>query len=287
MSGHEAAALAGALLTSLTLMGLSRKVFGKDVVARRLVPHRADIGVAAFFTIGLAACVELGLVDATWAPGGHNHLMAAALSQMGYLASLLARGDLPPTHPHRLALLVVVWSGLASGGAQVQIVLETASLWIVKLRLAPDDPIYNAPSQARPVRSLVCSLVAVVAALVVAVVLQAESASDLLPYTSPVTGVSLPPMAVFRAATKVRQASTNPPGSAAASHDACDGMVCAPTVVAAVGRGGQARNVAQAAARPNHVTDLGLPDHPSYGRLRTAARGRRDGQAHACRRWPG
>jgi hypothetical protein len=126
------------LLTSLTLMGVSRKVFGQEAVARRLVPHRADIGVAAFFTIGVAACVELGFVDATWAPGGQYHLMAAAFSQLGYLASLLSRGDLPPTHPHRLALLIVVWAGLATGGAHVQIVVETASLWIVKLRVGDD-----------------------------------------------------------------------------------------------------------------------------------------------------
>ena len=136
MSG---AALAGAHLISLVLMGASRKVFGPEVVAQRLVPHRGDIGAAAFFSIGVGALVQLGLIGAKWGPGGASHLAVAALAQLGYLSSLVARGDLPPANPHRLVLLVeVVWLGLLKGSAaSTQVLLEVAALWIVKLRLSP------------------------------------------------------------------------------------------------------------------------------------------------------
>ena len=39
MQGMSGAAVAGAHLLSLVLMGASRKVFGPEVVAERLVPH--------------------------------------------------------------------------------------------------------------------------------------------------------------------------------------------------------------------------------------------------------
>ena len=139
MAGYEGAALAAGLLGSLTTMGASRKIFGPEVVQQRLVPHRADIGVAAFFTIGVGVCVQAGLVDATWGPGGDTHLIPAVLAQLGYVSSLIARGDLPPANPTRLVLLVLVWVGLAIGSATSQILLEVASLWIVKLRLQADS----------------------------------------------------------------------------------------------------------------------------------------------------
>ena len=41
MQGMSGAAVAGAHLLSLVLMGASRKVFGPEVVAERLVPHTA------------------------------------------------------------------------------------------------------------------------------------------------------------------------------------------------------------------------------------------------------
>ena len=41
MQGMSGAAVAGAHLLSLVLMGASRKVFGPEVVAERLVPHCA------------------------------------------------------------------------------------------------------------------------------------------------------------------------------------------------------------------------------------------------------
>ena len=56
-------ALAGGLLVSLTLMGSSRKIFGPEVVQQYLVPHRVDIGVATFFSIGIAVSVQLGLLS--------------------------------------------------------------------------------------------------------------------------------------------------------------------------------------------------------------------------------
>ena len=49
---------------------------------------------------------------------------------------------------------------------------------------------------------LVKAVLVALASLVAAVLLQARSLADLAPYESPVSGVSLPPMAVFRAATK-------------------------------------------------------------------------------------
>jgi len=156
MQGMSGAAVAGAHLLSLVLMGASRKVFGPEVVAERLVPHRGDIGAAAFFSIGVGALVQLGLLGTKWAPGGSSHLAVALLAQLGYLASLVARGDLPPTHPHRLVLLVVVWFGLLSatqkGSAMTQVLLEVASLWIVKLRfpaaVVVADPMDEQPGVA-------------------------------------------------------------------------------------------------------------------------------------------
>ena len=60
------------------------------------VPHRGDIGAAAFFSIGVGALVQLGLLGAKWAPGGSSHLAVALLAQLGYLASLVARTPEPP-----------------------------------------------------------------------------------------------------------------------------------------------------------------------------------------------
>ena len=140
MVQHAGAAIAGGLLASLSLMGASRKVLGPDVVGRRLVPHRGDIGSATFFSIGVGVCVELGYLSSEWAAGGAQHWMPAAVAQLGYLSSLIARRDLPPAHPHRLALLLAVWLGLAFGPAAVQIAVQVAALWIVKLRLAPEAP---------------------------------------------------------------------------------------------------------------------------------------------------
>ena len=140
MSDFAGAALAGAHLLSLTLMGASRKVFGPEVVAQRLVPHRGDIGVAAFFSIGIGALVQLGVIGSTWGPGGESHKFPMIVSQLGYLSSLVARKDLPPKHPHRLVLLVLVWFGLTTGTAVTQVLLQVASLWIVKLRLNPSPP---------------------------------------------------------------------------------------------------------------------------------------------------
>ena len=139
-SDFSGAALAGAHLLSLTLMGASRKVFGPDVVAQRLVPHRGDIGAAAFFSIGIGALVQFGVIGSTWGPGGESHIWPILISQAGYLSSLVARNDLPPKTPHRFLLLVLVWIGLASATAAAQVLLEVASLWIVKLRLNPTPP---------------------------------------------------------------------------------------------------------------------------------------------------
>ena len=136
--GFEGAALAVGMLGSLTTMGASRKIFGPEVVQQRLVPHRVDIGVAAFFTIGVGVCVQAGLVGATWGPGGDMHLIPAALAQLGYVSSLIARGDLPPAYPTRLVLLVCIWVGLAFGTAATQVLLEVASLWTVKLHVFID-----------------------------------------------------------------------------------------------------------------------------------------------------
>ena len=55
-------------------------------------------------------------------------------------------------------------------------------------------------------KSVFCSLIALIVAIVAAVLLQATSMEDLKPYESPVTGVGLPPMAIFRAATKLSAA---------------------------------------------------------------------------------
>ena len=73
------------------------------------------------------------------------------------MASLVARKDLPPAHPHRLVLLIVVWLALAMGGAATQVAVELASLWIVKLRLTPsagslpaDEEAAMGPSTAAP-----------------------------------------------------------------------------------------------------------------------------------------
>merc|ERR1740130_988598 len=131
-------------------MGASRKVFGAEVVARHLVPHRADIGVAAFGTIGVAACTQLGLIDSGWAAGGAMHLVAAALAQLGYLCSLVARNDL---FSMRLVLLVLVWLGLATGLSTIQIPVEVASLWIVKLRLTQDPTTQSGRDEARNTES--------------------------------------------------------------------------------------------------------------------------------------
>ena len=141
----SATALAGALLLSLILMGVSRKVLGAEVVSRRLVPHRGDIGVATFFNIGVAACVGLSLISSAWGPGGEMHYIPASLAQLGYLASIIARNDLPPAHPHRLLVLMAIWFGLATStlildvgaAASAQVLLEVMSLWVVKLRLNP------------------------------------------------------------------------------------------------------------------------------------------------------
>ena len=150
MPDLSGAALAGAHLISLILMGASRKVFGPEVVAQRLVPHRGDIGAAAFFSIGVGVLVQLGVIGTHWGPGGASHLPLAALAQVGYVSSLVARGDLPPAHPHRLVLLVIVWLGLLKGAASTQIVLEVASLWIVKLRLSPGSVTKAASSDDQP-----------------------------------------------------------------------------------------------------------------------------------------
>lgn len=127
-------ALAGALLTSLFLMGFSRKVFGVVTVSRRLVPHRADIGIATFFNIIVAVSVSVGLTDEKWGAGGKHHIVPAVLVQLGYLMSLVARKDLPPKHPHRLMMLATIWVSLTAVPAMLQVVLEVASLWVVKLR---------------------------------------------------------------------------------------------------------------------------------------------------------
>ena len=120
-----------------------------EVVAQRLVPHRGDIGAAAFFSIGVGALVQLGMLGSQWGPGGEKHLFAAAFSQLGYLSSLVSRKDLPPAQPHRLLLLLCVWAGLiASTTAAVQVLLEVASLWIVKLRLNPGAPAQISASDA-------------------------------------------------------------------------------------------------------------------------------------------
>jgi len=127
------AILAGGLIFSLILMGASRKVFGPDVVGARLVPHRKDIGVSAFFSIGFGMLAGLNLIETKYATGGQ----LPAIAQVGYVMSLIDRGDLPPKHPHRLVFLLVVWLVLAFGSAHMQIAAQVASLWIVKLRLAP------------------------------------------------------------------------------------------------------------------------------------------------------
>ena len=140
MAAYASAALAGGLIASLTLMGASRKVFGPATVERYLVPHRADIGIATFLNIGVAASVQLGALGVAFGVGGEMHLVPAGLAQLGYLASLISRGDLPPAHPHRLVLLVLVWVGLAVSSAWAQVLFEVTSLWIVKLRLNPGPP---------------------------------------------------------------------------------------------------------------------------------------------------
>ena len=148
MSEYCGGALAGAHLLSLTLMGASRKVFGPEVVAQRLVPHRGDIGAAAFFLIGIGGCVQLGMIGGNWGPGGESHKFPIVISQLGYLSSLIARNDLPPKNPHRLLLLMLVWVGLASCSAITQVLLEVASLWIVKLRLNPSPPVGSSDDEA-------------------------------------------------------------------------------------------------------------------------------------------
>ena len=125
------AALAGGLLVSLTLMGSSRKIFGPEVVQQYLVPHRVDIGVATFFSIGIAVSVQLGLLSTSWGVGGASHIVVAALAQLGYLMSLIGRGDLLSS---RLFLLILTWVGIVLGTVTVQVVMEVASLWVVKLR---------------------------------------------------------------------------------------------------------------------------------------------------------
>ena len=115
------AALAGGLLVSLTLMGSSRKIFGPEVVQQYLVPHRVDIGVATFFSIGIAVSVQLGLLSTSWGVGGASHIVVAALAQLGYLMSLIGRGDLLSS---RLFLLILTWVGIVLGTVTVQVVME-------------------------------------------------------------------------------------------------------------------------------------------------------------------
>ena len=131
---HAGGLLAAGLLASLTAMGSSRKVFGPDVVAKWLVPHRTDIGIATFFSIGFALACEVGLMDSgVWAPGGSQHLMQSAVVQLGYLQSLLARRDFGA----RALVLVLVWVLLAvfASSPLPTVAVEVFSLWVVKLRL--------------------------------------------------------------------------------------------------------------------------------------------------------
>ena len=128
--------LASGLLASLTLMGASRKVLGL-AVERYLVPHRADIGIATFFSIGFSLAICCGLVDGAWGPGGSQHPLPTTVVQLGYLLSLIARRDFSM----RLILLLFVWFGLllCSEHAVGTVVLEVVSLWVVKLHICPVD----------------------------------------------------------------------------------------------------------------------------------------------------
>ena len=134
LTPSPAAALAASLVMSLILMGSSRKVFGPEVVARWLVPHRADIGCATFLAIGVAVLVHIGLLDSSFGPGGAAHYVPVVGAQIGYFLSLVSRKDLPPAHPHRAFALTLVWLGLVvSPGVATTIALEVASVWTVKL----------------------------------------------------------------------------------------------------------------------------------------------------------
>ena len=129
-------ALAGGLLASLTAMGSSRKIFGPEVVARYLVPHRADIGFATFFNIGFSVAIGIGLLDSSFGPGGQLHGYSATIVQLGYLQSLIDRRDF-----HRLLILLPVGLALALAVLNEWSVatasIEVLSLWAVKLILPP------------------------------------------------------------------------------------------------------------------------------------------------------
>ena len=129
-------ALAGGLLASLTVMGSSRKMFGSEVVARYLVPHRADIGFATFFNIGFSVAIGIGLLDSSFGPGGQLHGYSATIVQLGYLQSLIDRRDF-----HRLLILLPVGLALALAVLNEWSVatasIEVLSLWAVKLILPP------------------------------------------------------------------------------------------------------------------------------------------------------
>jgi hypothetical protein len=133
MSGG--AMLAGALLASLTAMGLSRKLFGPKVVEQHLVPHRTDIGIATFFSIGWSLATHFSLIDPMWGPGGAQHGYPCVLVQIGYLSSLVDRRDFGA----RLGLLALNWFllALAVSSTAGTVALETLSLWVVKLRVRP------------------------------------------------------------------------------------------------------------------------------------------------------
>jgi hypothetical protein len=149
--------LASLMILTLVAMSSSRKVLGPAEVAKWLVGHRTDIGVAVGWTIALCFLVAGGLLPASLAPEGAWHLTAVCVpQQLLFLRSLVARGDLPPRHPHRLALLALGWVGLLAGGSggggQAAVALEVASLWVVKLRLRGGDPPPlrgTGPSEAR------------------------------------------------------------------------------------------------------------------------------------------
>ena len=129
-------ALAGGLLASLTVMGSSRKMFGSEVVARYLVPHRADIGFATFFNIGFSVAIGIGLLDSSFGPGGQLHGYSATIVQLGYLQSLIDRRDF-----HRLLILLPLGLALALAVLNEWSVatasIEVLSLWAVKLILPP------------------------------------------------------------------------------------------------------------------------------------------------------
>ena len=129
-------ALAGGLLASLTAMGSSRKIFGPEVVARYLVPHRADIGFATFFNIGFSVAIGIGLLDGSFGPGGQLHGYSATIVQLGYLQSLIDRRDF-----HRLLILLPLGLALALAVLNELTVatssIEVLSLWAVKLMLPP------------------------------------------------------------------------------------------------------------------------------------------------------